>query len=407
MFEFKLKDFLDAQQVISSILPPTPLVYSHWLSQKYQAEIYLKLENMQPIGSFKIRGALNKIASLSSKEKDRGVVAVSAGNHAQGVAWAARHFKTHATIVMPTNAPLTKIENTKSLGAEVILHGNNFESAYEFARTLIQRTKAVLVHPYEDQHVIAGQGTLVLELLEQQKKFDCVIGSIGGGGLVAGVGQALKLKKHPAQLIAGQAYGARSMVESIKRKKIYRTHEANTFADGIKVKEPSLPMFDLLKNLVDEAYYADDEEIAAAILSLIEKARLVTEGAGALPLAILDKMFQQAPKKIKGKKIILLICGGNIDVNVLGHIIDRGLTVTGRRIRLNILVQDKPGTLNHLTNLLADEGANILQVIHDRSHPLAKINETAIELTLETKGALHGQEILKHVKKHYPMTEIL
>lgn len=402
-----LKQFLEAQNTISKVLAPTPLVYNHWLSKKYEAKIYLKLENMQPIGSFKIRGALNKIAGLTDKERKRGVVAVSAGNHAQGVAWAARAFNTKATIVMPVNAPLIKIQNTKNLGAEVLLHGNNFEEASHYAHELVKKNNSILVHPYEDPAVIAGQGTLSLEIIDQIKDFDFIFGAIGGGGLVSGIGLALEAKKHKASVIAGQAYGARSMVESLNRKKLFKTHEANTFADGIKVKEPSKVMFQILKNIVSKAYAVDDEEIAAAILSLIEKARIVTEGAGALPLAVLDKMFKENPKQIKGKTIVLVICGGNIDVNLLGHIIDRGLTVTGRKLRLNILVQDKPGTLNHLTNLIAKEGGNILQVIHDRNHPHIKLNETAIELTLETKGQEHTQDLLKKLRHFYPESNIL
>jgi threonine dehydratase len=390
----------------NKFLPPTPLVKNDWLSAKYNAEIYLKLENMQPIGSFKIRGALNKISSLTSSEKKRGVIAASAGNHAQGVAWAARNFKLKATIIMPKSAPMTKVENTKALGAQVILHGDSFEQAYEYAQTLAKKTGAIFVHPYEDEKVILGQATLGMEIMNDISDFDFIIGSIGGGGLVAGVGQALKLNKHKAKILGAQASGARSMIESLIKGKIANTDIADTFADGIKVKHASRVMFELLKNCVDEFFHADDEMIAAAILELMEKARIITEGAGALPLCVLDQIYKQKPAKIKGKKIVLIICGGNIDVNLLGHIIDRGLTVSGRHLRLNLYVNDKPGTLSTLTKIIADHGANILQVIHDRDNPKAKINQTTIELTLETKGDKHSKELIAALRKYFNQLEV-
>ncbi|MFZ4714613.1 MAG: threonine ammonia-lyase [Bacteriovoracaceae bacterium] len=395
-----------AHKNYSKLLPPTPMVKNAWLSTKYQAEIYLKLESMQPIGSFKIRGAINKMAHLSEKEKKKGVVAASAGNHAQGVAWAAKCYKTNSTIVMPLSAPMTKVENTKSLGAKVILHGDTFEQAYEFAQKLSQKSGALFIHPYQDQEVIAGQGSLGFEIVKDLPQFDYLIGAIGGGGLLSGLALALKAIKHPSQIIGAQASGARSMVESLAKGKLVQTGVANTFADGIRVKVASPVMFDILKENVNEVYHADDEMIASAILELMEKARIITEGAGALPLCILDQMFKKNPKKIKGKKIVLVICGGNIDVNFLGHIIDRGLTVSGRHLRLNLYVNDKPGTLNLLSKVIADLEGNILQVIHDRDNPKAKINETAIELTLETKGPDHSKTLVKGIQKFFPHLEV-
>jgi threonine dehydratase len=362
---------------------------------------------MQPVGSFKIRGATNKLANMTVSARKKGVVAASAGNHAQGVAWAAKAYKTKATIVMPVGAPITKVENTKALGAQVVLHGENFEAAYEHALMISKKTGAHFVHPYEDEDVIAGQGTLGVEIIHEMKDFDMVIGSIGGGGLVAGLGLALKAYKHKAKIIGAQASGARSMVESLKKGKLFQTGIADTFADGIKVKNPSGSMFKLLQNVVDDVYHADDEMIAAAILELMEKARIITEGAGALPLAVLDQIYHKHPKQIQGKKIVLIICGGNIDVNLLGHIIDRGLTVSGRHIRLTLFVHDKPGTLSLLTEVIAKAGGNILQVIHDRDNPKAKLNQTAIDLTLETKGKDHSELLIKEIKKHFKQIEIL
>jgi threonine dehydratase len=343
---------------------------------------------------------------MTAAEKKKGVIAASAGNHAQGVAWAARNFKLKATIVMPISAPMTKVENTKALGAEVILHGESFEKAYEFAQNLAVKRGSLFVHPYQDEKVILGQASLGLEIMKDLPNFDFIIGSIGGGGLVAGVAQALKLNKHKAKILGAQASGARSMIESLKKGKIVDTDKADTFADGIRVKHASKEMFNILKDCVDEYYHADDEMIAAAILELMEKARIITEGAGALPLCVLDQIYQQNPKKIQGKKIVLIICGGNIDVNLLGHIIGRGLTVSGRHLRLNLYVNDRPGTLSLLTKIIADHGGNILQVIHDRDNPKAKINQTTIELTLETKGIKHSQELIKALEKHFSHMEV-
>lgn len=391
-----------AHLLIKKHLEPTPLVYNRWLSEKYGCEVWLKLENMQPIGSFKIRGATNKIASLSKSEKQKGVLAVSAGNHAQGVAWAAKVFNTQATIIMPVNAPITKVESTKALGAKVILHGNNVEDAFAYAKDVIKKTGAIFVHPFEDEKVIAGQATCALEIMESQKDFDYIIGSIGGGGLVSGLGLALKFFHHKAKIIGAQASGANAMVESIRKKKVIRHETSDTFADGIKVKVASPVMYELLKNTVDEVYDIADEQIAFAVLELMEKARIVAEGAGALPLAVLNHLHQKNPKSLKNKKVVLVICGGNIDVNLLGHIIGRGLSVSGRHLRLNIFVTDRPGTLNLLTSVIADLGGNILQVIHDHENPKCALNEAVIDLTLETKGEEHSLEIIKALKKHFP-----
>lgn len=392
----------EAHLLVKKHLDPTPLVFNRWLSEKYGCEVWLKLENMQPIGSFKIRGATNKISSLTKAEKQKGVLAVSAGNHAQGVAWAAKVFQTKATIIMPTNAPMTKVEATRALGANVILFGNNVEDAFKYANDLIKKTGMIFVHPFEDEKVIAGQATCALEILEEQKNFDTIIASIGGGGFLAGLAHALKLKGSKAKVIGAQASGANAMVESLRKKKVIQNDTSETFADGIRVKKASPSMYNVLKDVVDEVYDVSDEQIAFAVLELVEKARIVAEGAGALPLAVLHHLHQKNKASLKNKKVVLVISGGNIDVNLLGHIIGRGLSVSGRHLRLSIFVSDKPGTLNLLTAVIADHGANILQVIHDHEHPKAALNEAVIELTLETKGEEHSQEIMKALKKHFP-----
>ncbi len=402
-----LADIEKAKIELAKILDQTPLLPNHWLSQKYGCEVYLKLENMQPVGSFKIRGASYKMSKLTKAQKKKGVVAASAGNHAQGVAWAASKYKIKSTIVMPTNAPLTKFENTKSLGAEVVLEGDNYEAAYNKAKSIVKKTGATFVHPFEDKDVIAGQGTIGLEILEQLPETDVVIGSIGGGGMMAGIGIALKALKPTLTVIGAQASGARSLVESIKKHRITQTGVADTFADGIKVKIASEKMFKILNDVVDHAVHASDEKIAAGVLSLLERARIMTEGAGALPLAALEDLAHTNPKLIKGKKVVLVICGGNIDVNLLSRIIDRGLTMSGRRVRVLAYISDKPGSLSELTQIISGNGVNVLQVIHDRDDPKIGLNETSVELTLETRGPKHSKQLLDALRKRYAKIELL
>jgi threonine dehydratase len=402
-----LSDFKKAYQVLSEYIEPTPLIYNEWLSKIYNCEIYLKLENMLPIGSFKMRGATYKISQMSAKERKMGVLAVSAGNHAQGVAWAAKTFGVKATIIMPVGSPLTKIRNTENLGAEVILHGNSIEDGFAHAQELMKKRKMVFIHPYHDPQVIAGQGSVGWELLEQLPKMDYVISSIGGGGLVTGIGQVLKGNKSKARLLAGQATGCSAMVDSLKAGKIKSIETAQTFADGIRVKVAAPDMFKSLDEVVDGAYKVDDEKMAWAILQLMEKARVIAEGAGALPLALLDQLHQKNPKKFNNKKVVLVICGGNIDVNILERIIDRGLIESHRKVRISIPIPDKPGILHQLTGIIKHVGANILQVVHDRDSSNTGISGTNVLFTLETKGPAHLQELLREMKKDFPQCRVV
>lgn len=401
------KEFTSARATLREIIHPTPLVYNEWLSKQYDAEIYLKLENMLPIGSFKMRGATNKIASLSPSEKKRGVLAVSAGNHAQGVAWAAAKFNVKATIIMPEGSPLTKIRNTETLGAKVILHGKSIEDCFSYAEELMKKHKMTFVHPYHDPKVIAGQGTVAFELIEQLPKMDFIFSSIGGGGLVSGMGQVLKGAKVKARVIAGQASGCSPMVDSLRSGKIKTIDKAETFADGIRVKKVAPDMFESLHSVVDSSYAVDDEKMAWAILQLMEKARIIAEGAGALPLALFDQLYQKDPKKFKNKKIVLVICGGNIDVNLLERIIDRGLIESHRKVRISIPIADRPGILHQLTGVIKAQGANILQVVHDRDSSNTGITGTNVIFTLETKGEDHMRGLLKEMKKDFPQSQVI
>jgi threonine dehydratase len=401
------KEFKEAYSVLKKIIHPTPLVYNEWLSQKYGCQVYLKLENMLPIGSFKMRGATYKISKMSTAEKKNGVLAVSAGNHAQGVAWAAGKFNVKATIIMPEGSPLTKIRNTEALGAKVLLHGQSIEDCFTYAETLMKKQDMVFVHPFNDPKVIAGQGTVAFELLEQMPDMDFIFSSIGGGGLVSGMGQVLKGHKSKVKVIAGQASGCSAMVDSLNAGKIKSIDKAETFADGIRVKKVAPEMFKSLKSVVDSSYSVDDEKMAWAILQLMEKARVIAEGAGALPLALFDQLYQKDPKKFKNKKIVLVVCGGNIDVNLLERIIDRGLIESHRKVRISIPIADRPGILHQLTGVIKAQGANILQVVHDRDSSNTGITGTNVIFTLETKGEDHLKALLKEMKKDFPQSSVV
>ncbi|MBC7386707.1 MAG: threonine ammonia-lyase [Cryobacterium sp.] len=386
-----LADVQTAANVLRQHLEPSPLLANPWLSAAYECEIYLKLENMQPIGSFKIRGATNKIANLSAAERKRGVIAASAGNHAQGVAWGAKKLGVKATIVMPRGAPLVKIQNTESFGAEVILAGDSYDECFAVAQKLAKKSGKVLVHAFDDPLVIAGQGTVALELLEQLPDVDAIVCSVGGGGLMAGIVTVMKELRPRTKLYAAQAAGAAAMAESLKKGHPVTLPRVETFADGIAVGATRATTFDILHGNIDKMLTTDDESIAAAILTLLEKAKVVSEGAAAISIAVLD----QIKKEIRGKKVAIIVCGGNIDVNVLNRVIDRGLIRKGRRLRVNVLISDRPGSLAKLTALIATAGANVVQAIHDRSEPTTTIDRTEVALTLETRGPEHSAEVIK------------
>ena len=389
-----LDQIQEASALLRQHLPPSPLLYNPWMSASYGCEIYLKLENMQPIGSFKIRGATNKIAHLTPKERKKGVIAASAGNHAQGVAWGAKELGVKATIVMPRGAPIVKIQNTESLGAEVILQGDSYDECFAIAHKMAKKTGKVLVHAFDDPHVIAGQGTVGLELLEQLPDVDAVVCSVGGGGLLSGISLVLNELRPKTKIYAAQATGAASMALSLKKGKPVSLDKVETFADGIAVGTTRRRTFDILRNSVDRMLLADDELIAAAILTLAEKAKVVSEGAAAVSVAVLD----QIRKELKGKKVAIIVCGGNIDVNVLNRVIDRGLIRKGRRLRVNVLISDRPGSLARLTATIAQAGANVIQAIHDRSEPTTTLDRTEVALTLETRGHEHSAEVVQALR---------
>lgn len=394
-------EFNKAYELIQKHLVKTPLVLNDYLSQKYKANVYLKLENLQPIGSFKLRGALNKIASLTDKEKSEGVVAVSAGNHAQGVAWAAKKFGVQATIIMPKPSPIVKILNTEALGAKVILEGENVDESFEFVKNYLKENKGIYVHPFHDPLVIAGQGSIGYELKEQIETIDYLFAAIGGGGLCAGLGSTCKKFFPNIKIIGTQAQGANSMVRSLQSGDLVKSEKVSTIADGIKVKIPNEEMFQLLDGIVDDVIDIDDNKIAISILELMEQARVIAEGAGAISLAAFDEMFHKSPRRFKNKNIVLTICGGNIDINLVDRIIERGLIESQRRIKIELLLDDKPGSLFRLTKLVKESHGNVMEVRHERNAPYLELQESIVEVTLETRGPIHTEDIMNKIRKEF------
>ena len=349
------------------------------------AEIYLKPENLQYTGSFKLRGAYYKISQLSEEEKKRGVIACSAGNHAQGVALGATHNGIKSVICLPAGAPISKIEATKALGAEVCLVPGVYDDAYNKALELQREKGYTLVHPFDDPLVIAGQGTIGLEIIEEMPDVEAVIVPVGGGGLISGVAFTLKTLKPDVKVYGVQAEGAPSMVRSIEDGERLRLDSVSTIADGIAVKEPGVNTYEMCRRYVDKIVTVSDDEVAAAILTLIEQQKLVSEGAGAVSVAA--AMFGKLP--IEGKKVVCLVSGGNIDVTSLNRVITRGLVKSGRDTTISIILSDKPGQLSRVCQIIGELGANILSVEHKRNSSNTDINGCNLNIELETRNHDH------------------
>jgi threonine dehydratase len=383
----KLQEIERARQTIQEIVHPTPILTSDSISARVGLKVYLKLENLQKTGSFKIRGASYKISKLISSSDPKGVVAASAGNHAQGVALAASSHGIPATIVMPERAPLSKQLATRAYGGRVILQGNSFEEA--------EKEGLAMIHPFEDEDIITGQGTIGLEVMETLPDLDAIVVPIGGGGLISGVALAIKERKPTVQVIGVEAAAAPSAFHSIKAGRIIPVMPLPSIADGIAVKSLGQITYPIIRQFVDDIVTVEEDEIAAAILMLMERKRIVAEGAGAVPLAALLK----GDTKIKGPNCVLLISGGNIDVNLIDRIIAQGLAKTGRIIRIVVTLRDVPGSLANISRIIAAGGANILHIFHDRISKGIPIGHTKVVLELETAGADHIQEILGKLKE--------
>lgn len=393
MEEITINEVYKAADVLKDVARHPKLIGPTNLNK--DAEIYLKPENLQRTGSFKLRGAYYKISQLNEEERKRGVIACSAGNHAQGVALGASHAGIKATICLPAGAPLSKIQATRDLGAEVVMVPGVYDDAYAKALELQKEHGYTLVHPFDDIKVIAGQGTIGLEIIDEMPDIDAVIVPIGGGGLIAGVAFAIKSRNPNIKVYGVQAEGAPSMFESVKDGKRICLKSVSTIADGIAVKEPGVNTFDLVNKYVDEIVTVSDDEVAAAILALIEKQKLVSEGAGAVSVAA--AMFNKVP--IKGKKVVCLVSGGNIDVTSLNRVITRGLVKSGRDCDITVLLSDKPGQLSKVCNVIGELGANILSVEHKRNTKNTAINGCKLHIEMETRNHEHIDAICEGLRK--------
>ena len=390
-----LEKIYEAQNRIKDIVVQTPLAYAPYLSESSGCEIYLKKENLQITGAFKIRGAYNKVASLSDAERACGVIAASAGNHAQGVAFSASKFDTRAVIVMPESTPLTKVNGVKHYNAEVILHGANYDEAYLYATSYAQKHSMTFVHPFEDVAVIAGQGTVALEILEQCEDLDAIIIPVGGGGLIAGMAAAIKEKNPKIEVIGVSASGAPAFKNSYKLREAVDTTSVRTIADGIAVRDTSAVTLKYALEHVDKIISVDDEEIASAILFLLEKQKLVVEGAGAVGVASL--LHNKLPE-LKGKKVAIVLSGGNMDVTLLSVIIEKGLLKSHRKMKLTVTLVDKPGSLMRFTEILETLNANIVHIAYDRTSVSLDYGDANVTVHMETKGKEHQEEIYSALK---------
>ncbi len=380
----------EARDRLDGVILRTPFAYAPVLSQRVGASIYLKKENLQFTGAFKLRGAYNKIASLVEDQLQKGVIAASAGNHAQGVAYSAKAFGARAVIVMPEATPLLKVENTKQLGAEVVLKGENYDEAYAWAQRLAEEENMTFIHPFADDAVIAGQGTIALEMLEEISDLDTVVISIGGGGLIGGVASAIKQINPKIRIVGVVASGAPAMLNSYKEGYAIDSLSVRTIADGIAVRDVNPKNLALVQEVVDEIVAVDDEEIASGVLFLLERQKLVVEGAGAAGVAaLLHNKFVYS----ENEKIATILSGGNIDVTMLSLIIEKGLIKAHRKMKFIITLIDKPGALMQLTDTLKELGANIVQIDYDRTSTDLSYGDAYVTLALETKGEAHQQAI--------------
>ena len=392
-----LKSIKRASQRVRGVAYRTPFAYAPMLSAMSGYEVYLKKENLQRTGAFKLRGAFNKIATLIEEGKNGGVVAASAGNHAQGVAFSAKHFGIEATIVMPDSTPLTKVQGVKEFGANVILHGANYDEAYAYAIDYAKEKKQDFVHPFTDDAVISGQGTVALEMLEEQIDLDAIVVPVGGGGLIAGIGTAIKGINPRIKVIGIASNGAPAMKNSYDSKKAEGTKSVRTIADGIAVRDASPITLEYILKNVDSLDLVCEDEIAAAILYLLERQKVLVEGAGAVGVAALIHNKIDMPK---GSKIGIVLSGGNIDVTMLSLIIEKGLVKSSRKMKLSVILVDKAGALMQFTELLREVSANIVQIGYDRTSIDLEFGDAVVSVHLETKGVEHQDEIREILNKN-------
>jgi threonine dehydratase len=386
-----LADVVAARERLRDAIYYSPCPHSIMLSALTGQQVYLKMENLQMTGSFKERGALNRIATLTAEQAARGVIAASAGNHAQGVAYHATKRGIRAVIVMPLTTPLVKVTATRDFGAEVVLHGASYDEAHVEALRLCAEQELTFIHPFDDAAVMAGQGTIGLELLEQVPELEAVVVPIGGGGLIGGIACAIKETQPEIRVVGVQTAKLPSMMAAVQAGRPVTIDPATTIADGIAVRRAGELTLPVVERYVDEIVTVDEDEIASAILMLLEREKTLAEGAGAAALAALI----QHRTSLKGAHTAVLVCGGNIDVTLLSRIIERGMVQDGRLIRLRIVLLDKPGALHDLTRLIASHRANIVDTLHNRAYYGVNLGDTAIDITMETRGREQVAELLE------------
>ncbi|WP_256546401.1 threonine ammonia-lyase [Halobellus inordinatus] len=386
-----LADVEAARDRIEDIARWTPLEYSHTFSDMTGADVHLKLETFQRTGAFKIRGATNRIATLSAAEREAGVVTASAGNHAQGVALAASRSGVDSKIVMPEHAPISKVEATERYGGQTVLYGADYDEAQAKAHEIEREEGRTYVHAFNDEVVMAGQGTIGLEIVDDCPEVDTVVVPIGGGGLISGIATAVKGRNPDARVIGVQAEGAASLPQSLQAGEIRELDAVNTIADGIATRKVGERPFEVIQQRVDEVVTVSDEEIAVALTYLLEREKTLVEGAGAVPLAAL--LFEAFDYK-DGETIVPALCGGNIDTNQLTTVLVRGLVETGRYLKIRTVLRDRPGALQDLVEIIADQRANIYAIQHDRTSRDVAMNEADVEIDIETRGHDHIEELL-------------
>jgi threonine dehydratase len=389
------KDILLAQEKAKDVLHPSPLVRSSYFSRIFGSETLLKLENLQETGSFKVRGAYNRLCQLTPEEKQRGVIAASAGNHAQGVAWASTRLGIKASIVMPEDVSIRKLLAVKDYGAEIILHGTRFDQACDRGLEISRETGQVFIPAFADPLVIAGQGTVGLELSESVDQDTAIIVPVGGGGLISGIAIAAKALSPSVQVVGVQTRSCPSAIQSLQKGKPVSVEVNHTIADGIAVNRPGDLNFSLIQRLVDEMVDVDEEAIAGAILSLLDKANIVAEGAGAVPLAAL----MEGRISTRANRYILIVSGGNLEINTMDRILHRGSIKMGRLLRIEVDLLDVPGSLWKLMGIIAEQKANVLHVFHDRFNLESPIQISRVKLNLETRGHDHATDLLRKLRE--------
>ena len=389
-----LEKFEQAYEIVQKVVLPTKLVYSDYYSDMTGNKVYLKPENLQKTGAYKIRGAYYKISTLTDEERSKGLITASAGNHAQGVAYAAQIYNSKAIIVMPTTTPLMKVNRTKSLGAEVILYGNVYDEACDYALKLAEEKGYTFIHPFDDLDVATGQGSIAMEIIKELPTVDIILVPVGGGGLATGVSTLVKLINPNIQVIAVEPVGASCLTESLKKGEVTTLPNVDTIADGTAVKTPGTKIFPYLKQNLDDIITIHDNELIGAFLDMLENHKMLAENSGLLTIAALKHL------KCKGKKVVSIISGGNMDVITFSSMVQHGLIERGRICTISVLLPDKPGELTKISGVIAEAQGNIIKLDHNQFVNINRKSAVELNLTLETFGHEHKNSIIKTLKEH-------